>query len=552
MKRLRALLSVTRLRRAPLPIAFTLCALALISAFQLVALWAQRRRTLLFGVALCALGLLFASQFVALWTYRLDYPIDDDWRYYRSGYRLPGVLSLKWLFHPAADTVHASGKLTDWLFLRLVSHDYRHLAAASFLACFGGWLLCTIIFCFHTTRNRPALLAASLMTLVLPLAGMPYWTSVSPLQWLEPVVAYHQMLPVLGLMLLALLCRVNRGVRSSAWKLILAALLTAFFSLSYASGAFALVLFGAIAVALPFIAKWRSDELTRVARLGGVIFATAALCLVLHILLPYLTHGANPALDAREHDLTTPLESRFWWFILALFDRAVLSTTMGWGPQLRGAAIALLFFIPSAGLSVLLARGRLRPQVRGSAVVLVALFVAVSGYCALVSYGRADFGGYYFLELHSEMARATLYANTRFFYWWICATLPLIVVAWGLIAEQLWSRRFASLLVLAMAFLLLYPKEQRQGYTYFRHWNYSALYQRDSVELRDLIKRDVTRSRGASMASMRRRKWGQLPAKIRNPHYRFYEKFETYKKRKPAYERARKLGAAFVGRWRLR
>lgn len=522
MKRLLTLPSLTRLRRTPLPVVLALCALA-----------------------------LFAAQFIALWNYRLDYPIDDDWRYYRPGYGLPDVLTLKWLFFPAQDTIHATGKLTDWLFLRWVSHDYRHLAAVSFLVSIGGWLLCTIVFCFRAARNDSALLTASLLTLLLPLAGAPNWTSVSPLQWLEPVVAYHQMLPMLGLMWLLLLCRADGGVRPAALKLILAVAITLFFSLSYASGALSLILFGATLVALTFIARPRSAELSPLRHLGGAILLSATLCLALHLLIPASTHGTNPAFEAREHSLATPLDARFWSFLLGLFDRAVLSTAIGWVPELRGAAIALLFFVLPVGLTVLLARGKLAPETRVNAVGLVALFVAVSGYCGLVSYGRANFGAYYFLALHPDLTQATLYAKTRFFFWWITATLPLIVVAWGIMAGELWSRRTANLLVFAMAFLLLCPKAQWDDASYFHHWNYPALYHRDSVELRDLIERDVVRSRGAPMHSWRRREWRELPPGVRNPRYRFYEKLETYRLRKPAYARAGKLEAKFVGRWGL-
>ena len=93
---------------------------------------------------LILIGALFVSQLAALSTYRLDCPINDDWRYYTVRYGMPDELSLGWLVQSARDTVHVTGKLADWLFFRFVAHDYHHLAVASFAVCFGGWLVCAL------------------------------------------------------------------------------------------------------------------------------------------------------------------------------------------------------------------------------------------------------------------------------------------------------------------------------------------------------------------------------------------------------------------------
>ena len=128
---------------------------------------------------LLLIAALFFSQLAALWTYRLDYPINDDWRYYRLGTRLPDELTLEWLFLPARDTLHISGKLADWLFFRFVAHDYHDIAATSFVLCFGGWLICALALCVVLTRRRRSMAFASLLVFALPLAAMPYWVTAS-------------------------------------------------------------------------------------------------------------------------------------------------------------------------------------------------------------------------------------------------------------------------------------------------------------------------------------------------------------------------------------
>ena len=86
---------------------------------------------LLTGGGLAGVALLFFAQLRALARHRLDYPIEDDWRYYRAPLDLPDTLTWEWLAFPAFDTLHATGKLLDWSFLRLVSHDYHCLLYTS-------------------------------------------------------------------------------------------------------------------------------------------------------------------------------------------------------------------------------------------------------------------------------------------------------------------------------------------------------------------------------------------------------------------------------------
>ena len=102
---------------------------------------------LLIGLLLSGIAALFFAQLISITAHRLDYPIVDDWGYYLPSGRMPNELALEWLFAPAADTLHVTGKLLDWLYFHVVSHDYRGLALTSFVLAFGGWLVCAVLLC---------------------------------------------------------------------------------------------------------------------------------------------------------------------------------------------------------------------------------------------------------------------------------------------------------------------------------------------------------------------------------------------------------------------
>lgn len=441
---------------------------------------------------LAVIASLFGSQMLAISRFRLDYPINDDWRYYLSPYRMPEALNLEWVFLPAKDTIHVTGKLMDWLVFQHVSHDYSLLATLSFGLFFGGWLLAALALLKVAAKDRLITQFCSLLVLCLALAGSPYWVTVSPFQWLEPAIAYHQMLPVLGLTLLGLLCAVDRGRWPRGLAPALAAVLTVFFSLVYSSGAVAMAGFGAALLAVAELTRRTRGETPNSAiGLAAIICLTAAACLTLHVLLPIHYYEVNPIIKARTYSLALPTELSFWRFFVGLFDRAVLSTVVGWTPDLRGGLVAFFFSIPIFWLPVLIVRDRISPEFRSRAIVLVAALAAVLIYALLVSYGRANFGAKY-MPHSVDHLRPSLYARNRFFFWWITAFLPLAVVAWSMALEQTFSRRSAALIVPILALLLLLPKAQHveSEINYFQHWSYSSLYEQDADELELLIESD--------------------------------------------------------------
>ena len=454
---------------------------------------ARKKRALLF-LPVVGIAVLFVGQLLAVSRYRLDYPINDDWRYYKHLYSMPELLNFEWLFRPAMDTIHVTGKFLDWLVFQNLSHDYGLLATLSFGLFFGSWVLALVVLLRRLSRDRPVILLSSLLVLYLAMAGSPYWVTMSSYQWLEPVIAYHQMLPVLGLTLLGLVFVLDRTRWPRGWAYVLAFVLTVFFSLVYSSGAVLLVAFGAVVLAGSEITRRVRGELPNSARgLAGIVFVTGAVCLALHVLLPLQMHDVNPMVEAarRGGDLAPPNEAIFWRFFIGLFDRAVLSTAMGWVPDLRGSLVALVFVVPMLWLPVLVVRNRTSAELRTAAIVLIAALAAVLAYALLLSYGRAGFGGVYLRET-DELTRPALYARSRFFFWWITAFLPLAVVAWGFALEQTFSRRTAVVIVPILALLLVLPKtpDPANGNTYFENWSYSALYQRDANELRLLIDAD--------------------------------------------------------------
>jgi hypothetical protein len=514
-----------------------------------------RLRYLAPSAVLGALGALFLAQIVAIARYRLDYPIVDDWRYYNPRGGMPSTLSVEWLFAPARDTLHATGKLLDWCIFNGVSHDYNVLATLSFVLFLGGWLSASVAVCWRAVGRQPRILAMVLSVFLLGLAGAPYWVTVSPHQYLEPMIAYHQMLPMVAMAVLALLCVSNAGLRGQRAQLVCAVLVTGFFGFSYSSGGVALFLFGAAMLAASAIARTGNGGRDPFPHLVLAITAVAGVCLVLHVWLPFAAHDANPITESRVHELTPAWRFEFWQFLFGLHDRAVLSTALGWTSTLRGIVVLAIAALPILGLTIRLARAEFDERQRTLAIVLIGLLTAVLGYAALVSYGRAGFGDRYFAELLETSERVGLYAHSRFFYWWITASLPLALVGWWLCLEGRVTRHRMELTIAVLAIFLLVPKGQStEGeHGYLHHWRYSALYQRDAQEVSDLIDRDVKRIRGEYRNSKRYESWLALDSARRNPQYRRGEtKIVTLPVRIPIYRNAKRQGATFVERWDLK
>ena len=425
---------------------------------------------------------------------------------------MPVGFSLTWLLASAHDTLHVTGKFLDWLSFRWFGHDYRLLAVTSFVTWFGAWVIASVSLAWRLTRERSFARSAALAVFVLPLAAAPYWVTISPFQQLEPGIAYHQMLPVLGVCLLAWLAVIDGRGRA---RCLLAGLVTGIFSLAYSSGAVGLFLFGASVAALAVRCGLRGGA-GRLFELGVVVSLIAGACLVLHVALAIDAFGINPLVETRARRLAVslPWQRDFWIFLLGLFDRAVLSLSTGLVGALRGAGVAAAIVIP--GCLLVARRVRLRDRGREPVidVVLVGVFAFVLGYVLLVAYGRAAFGNFYFLA--SEVppgpeARASLYAHSRFFYWWITATLPFVVIAWGRVLEAR-SRAWANACVIVLAALLL-----ATGFGNRESWQYAARYRADAERVRVLI-------------DEHRRRWPASP-----DHYQW----------------ARRLEATFLDRWSL-
>ena len=450
------------------------------------------------------------AQFFAVWTSRLDYPLVDDWRYYSGRSRMPAELSLTWLFASAHDTLHLTGKFLDWLTFRWFGHDYRLLAVTSFFVWFGGWAIASVTLALRFTRDQAVVRFAALLAFVLPFAAAPYWVTVSPLQQLEPGIAYHQMLPVLGVCLLSWLAVVEG--RNLA-RCVLATLVTLIFSLAYSSGAVGLFLFGSSVAILAAIGRLPGAS-GRLVELGAVVSLTAAACLILHVTLTIDAFGINPLVETRAKRLAVspPWQRDFWLFFLGLLDRAVFSLSTGIAGGLRGMAVAAAILVPGGLLGARLVRRRGSVSDPAIDVVLVGLFAFALGYAVLVSYGRASFGNFYFIPFEvptGPEARASLYAHSRFFYWWITASLPFVVIAWGRVFAAR-SRGWARVAALVLGVLLL-----GTGLANWESWQYRARYRADAERVLQLI-------------DDHRRRWPASPE-----HYQW----------------ARRLEATFLDQW---
>jgi hypothetical protein len=514
------------------------------------------RDKILLALALGVIVVLFTSQLIAVATHRLDYPINDDWRYYIETPKLevlgaglmPERLTLEWLMAPARDTVHVTGKALDWLIFNLLSHDYHLLATLSFGVFFGGWLLCAAAFFLIAGRDDPVVLFLCLLLFCLPLAGSPYWVTMSPQQWLEPAIAYHQVLPVLGLLMLAVLSVMDLGRWKRGVRFVLFAAITTFFALTYSSGAVSLLLLGVTLLALTTLCPNREESGRGPLLIPGLaISVSAAICLAVHILLPLHHYDLNPALEARDYRLAYPSEGEFWRFFFGLFDRAVLSTNTGPVSFWRGILVAAAVVFPPLALTARLVRGGFEStRKRTIAIVVVAVLTAVLGYAALVTHGRAHFGKQYLPWDQGEWP--TLYAHSRFFFWWITAVLPLCALGWALVLERTMSRRVVRTVVGLLVVLALSPKRLHPAsdITYTQQWNYHLLYEEDARELEAMIQLDVAESMGQQRPSPRRdsiSKW------------RFFQELRWRLRLgyKPAelFPVAQGQGATFVERWHL-
>ena len=195
-----------------------------------------------------------------------------------------------------------------------------------------------------------------------------------------------------------------------------------------------------------------------------------------------------------------------------MFDRALFSLSTGLAGVLRGVSVVAAILVPSAMLVASLVRRRGSVRDPAIDIVLVGLFAFVLGYAALISYGRASFGNFYFLPFElptGPKQRASLYAHSRFFYWWITASLPFVVIAWGRVFAAR-SRGWARASALVLGVLLL-----GTGLANWESWQYRARYRADAERVLQLI-------------DDHRRRWPASPE-----HYQW----------------ARRLEATFLDQW---
>ena len=455
--------------------------------------WAVILSWLLFAV----IGLLFAAQLAALVTHRLDYPINDDWRYYMQDetdrYAMPAELTTAWLFAPAQDTLHVTGKALDWMLFNWFAHDWHVLAVLSFVLGVGGWLWFGTRLVLGAAGDNAAARVGGLALFIVPLAGNPYWVALSPFQWLEPAIAYHQMLPVFGLMAIAsALLRPASQISFPTLREAAVAMLTIVFGLSYSSGAVSLAAFSTTVFVLSIRRSSGSaeDPIRELRSEAGLVLTCSLLCLALHVLVPMAVLEFNPIASTRNFQASLPWTPEFWRFLLGMFDRAVHATAIGSFSLARGALVLAAFVVPVAALAWAVVTRKLEGTNGRSAILLVGCLVTVGSFALLVAYGRAGFGGTY-VPWYPEVG-PELYARNRFFFWWLSAMVPLVGVAWALVVAQAGSQRAALVTVAVLCALALAPKPQHpeSRNSYLDYWNYPKLYAYDASVLSRMIEID--------------------------------------------------------------
>jgi hypothetical protein len=403
-----------------------------------------------------AIALVLFAHWSALAQHVVDVPYGDDWRQLRNGpYLLPEGFDLEWLFLSSNRTVYATGKLLDYVFFTYTEGSYAVYQQISSAFVLGGCALLSMLLLRRLRLPLPWHLLGVLSTVYL-LQVPSYWGIAT--------LAYHQTLPVLGVLAVALL--VTDG-RSGALHAVLLGLITLSSGLAYVSGAVAMFSVGVFLVAA---AVWLgpSGQVRGLMGKAAVVLGVGALTLILQLVLV-------EKITLQPDQRALPFDWQFWHYGFHLVARAIGVAGSGPRAALHGAVLtALVFGLPVAAIvSSAWSARRAEVSAPESAYVIIsgAVLVAVAGFLVVISYGRAHpHLGYSPLEL-AEAARG------RFHYWWVTVLLPWAAIAPHFIRARRRHREaglrrmpaWAAALVMACALVA----QQSPG-----PWSFDAYYER--------------------------------------------------------------------------
>lgn len=393
------------------PMTGILMLLVVTAAGVVLYLWRSGQGVTEQRLAVGSVAWLYGVFLLYFWRMAPRIPYWDDWRYLRdvseSG-DLP--VNLSWLFEASNDTVWATGRLLDASILNATNFNF--FALQVFGALLLGVFLVLVIVLVRRVCLRIAPGATPYATLLVGFALM------AQSYWIQPAIAYHQLLPLLlGIGILLLL-----GNDSHIWwRTIAVALLAVGAGLAYISGAVMLVVMGATYVAVWWRHAWSSREWRRHAPAVSALAVGLTTSLVQLVLV---MRAQGSLLDGTSASETVfPWDPSFWAFYLGVAGRSV---GLPAAPLPMLLVIAGIITVTPVIVWIALSEKRAtrHPVTPYERFVLVFGTALVPIYFALVSAGRAGLAP-------SQSFRVVLdYGGARFHFFWGSAVLALVWLAW--------------------------------------------------------------------------------------------------------------------------
>jgi hypothetical protein len=381
----------------------------------------QRETAVLRAACVFVTGVLFFNWWF-LAEYQIDIPKTDDWRKLVTGpHLLPDHLDLSWLFMPSNSTVFATGRLLDYVYFAHGPGNHALYQQISLVGVLGACLLFTLQLLKRLSLPLPWHLLGILSTVYL-LQARSYWGG-------KPALAYHQALPVVGILAILVIAT---GARWSGGRALLLGMIAVSSGLAYISGAVAMTALGVALVAVDLGFRRASIDTEGYANLRSKALVVLSLGILTFAVQLALVLGPTSSMPGPP--LATPLDWQFWTFFLnqaarglgdSGFDPAALPRAIVINVVLFGLLISSMAL---CGLRVF--RGTHDSRDLHYLVIAGGILLPLLGYLAVVSAGRGNFQG------HDSVIAVTRMAKARFHYWWLAPLITVAAVGPGLFAMQ--------------------------------------------------------------------------------------------------------------------
>lgn len=398
---------------------------------------------------LCLLGFAGLKGLLSLVALGVDFPIEDDWTEVNRG--LTGSFAPVDLFAKANDTLVPVGRALDALGVYLIGGNHVVSQAITMIATLTS--ICVLQ--FSLLRRYAAsteVLFLATVAMVFSLQARTYWGMQT--------LAYHQILPVVSMMLiLHLILRrdIERPVLHNL-SIFVVGLLGGF---AYLSGAIALLGATIWTVAWSFAMGDRGPRKS----LPGLTAATIlTLCVQIGIALLYRQGGGN---SVRGVAMATPADDAFWAFFLGLVARSVgvFDSASIW--VVAGASVLVLALVWALASQVVLARRERATAQQDLAYAFGFIAAFVFFYAVVVCAGRANLRPPTITQFRDVFALAQI----RFHFFWLTLLWPWL----ALVVGNRFARRSSSVpLVTGAALSCLLLVALLTPFIAFDHDRYNA------------------------------------------------------------------------------